>query len=62
MLEKFLKQTSFGSYEGFMANFELIVPDNFKFGYDVVDAWAEQEPDRVALRTPYKSRNNPCNL
>lgn len=49
MLEKFLKQTSFGSYEDFMANFELIVPDNFNFGYDVVDAWAEQEPERVAL-------------
>ncbi len=49
MLEKFLKQTSFDSYEDFMANFELIVPDNFNFGYDVVDAWAEQEPERVAL-------------
>lgn len=49
MLEKFLKQTSFDSYEDFMANFELIVPDDFNFGYDVVDAWAEQEPDRVAL-------------
>lgn len=49
MLERFLKQTHFDSYEDFMANFELQVPDNFNFAYDVVDAWAEAEPDRRAL-------------
>lgn len=38
MLERFLKQTRFDSYEDFMANFELLVPDNFNFAYDVVDA------------------------
>lgn len=49
MLERFLKKTGFESYEDFMANFELIVPDNFNFGYDVVDAWAYEAPDKVCM-------------
>ena len=49
MLERFLRQTSFASYDDFMANFELIVPENFNFGYDVVDAWAEIAPQKVCL-------------
>ena len=49
MLERFLRQTRFSSYEDFMANFDLIVPDNFNFAYDVVDRRAEEEPSRVAL-------------
>ena len=42
MLEKFLDKTEFESYEDFKANFKLNVPENFNFGYDVVDAWAEK--------------------
>lgn len=49
MLERFLKKTRFESYDDFMANFELIVPDNFNFGYDVVDAWAVEAPDKVCM-------------
>ncbi len=49
MLDRFLTQTSFSSYEDFMQNFEVKVPDNFNFGYDVVDAWAQKEPERKAL-------------
>lgn len=49
MLERFLRQTSFASYDDFMANFELIVPENFNFGYDVVDAWAEIAPQKTCL-------------
>lgn len=49
MLERFLKQTHFESYEDFMHNFHIDVPENFNFGYDVVDRWAEEEPDRPAL-------------
>ncbi len=32
-----------------MKNFKVEVPDNFNFGYDIVDAWAELEPQRKAL-------------
>lgn len=49
MLDKFLEKTSFESYEDFMQNFKINVPENFNFGYDVVDAWAEKEPNKKAL-------------
>ena len=49
MLEKFLDKASFESYEDFMQNFKINVPENFNFGYDVVDAWAEKEPNKKAL-------------
>lgn len=49
MLEKFLKKTEFDSYEDFMENFAVKAPENFNFGYDIVDAWATEEPGRRAL-------------
>ena len=49
MLDKFLEKASFESYEDFMQNFKIKVPENFNFGYDVVDAWAEKEPNKKAL-------------
>jgi len=49
MLEKFLQQTEFKDFEDFKANYKLIVPENFNFGYDIVDAWAAKEPDKKAL-------------
>lgn len=49
MLEKFLKQTQFSDFEDFKSNYQLLVPDNFNFGYDVVDARAEKEPNKKAL-------------
>ena len=49
MLEKFLEKVAFESYDDFMQNFKINVPENFNFGYDVVDAWAEKEPNKKAL-------------
>jgi len=49
MLEKFLKQTSFVSQRDFEKNFELIIPENFNFAYDVMDEWAAIAPDKLAL-------------
>ena len=49
MIERFLSKTEFSSQEDFIRNFHINVPENFNFGYDVVDAWAEEEPDRKAL-------------
>jgi acetyl-CoA synthetase len=49
MLEKFLKQTRFSSYEDFMKNFKVIVPENFNFGYDVIDGWAAEAPEKQAI-------------
>lgn len=49
MVEKFLSQTSFTSQEDFIKNLKINVPENFNFGYDVVDAWAAEAPDKPAL-------------
>ena len=49
MLEKFLKQTSFQNNEDYREHLEFIVPERFNFAYDVMDAWAEECPDALAL-------------
>jgi acetyl-CoA synthetase len=49
MIEKYLKQTKFKDFEDFKANYELIVPENFNFAYDVVDGWAAIDPGKRAL-------------
>ncbi len=49
MVERFLEQTTFTSQEDFIKNFRIKVPENFNFGYDVVDAWAAEQPDKKAL-------------
>ncbi len=49
MLERFLTQTSFASYEDFRDTCRLVTPEQFNFAYDVVDEWATTDPDKVAL-------------
>jgi len=49
MVERFLKQTSFSSVEDYNENLQFIVPENFNFAYDVVDEWAKEQPDKLAL-------------
>lgn len=49
MLERFVEQTHFTSQEDFIAHFKVKVPENFNFGYDVVDAWAAERPEKNAL-------------
>lgn len=49
LLNKFCPRIDFDSYEDFAENFKIDVPENFNFAYDVVDEWAEVEPDKRAL-------------
>ena len=49
MLDRFLKKSTFTSQEDFEKNFEFVIPENFNFAYDVMDVWAEETPDRLAL-------------
>lgn len=49
MLERFLKQTKFSSYEDFMQNYQVFIPEHFNFGYDVVDVYAAEQPEKEAL-------------
>ncbi|MGI6199997.1 MAG: AMP-binding protein [Christensenellales bacterium] len=49
MKERFMLRDQFDSYEDFKANYQVRVPDRFNYAYDVVDAWAQEQPDRLAL-------------
>ena len=49
ILDRFLKKSTFSSQDDFQKNFEFIVPENFNFAYDVMDEWAKETPDRLAL-------------
>jgi len=39
----------FSSYEDFIDNFKISIPEDFNFGFDVVDEWARRETDKLAL-------------
>ena len=49
MIERFLTQTHFTSEEDYRKNLHFNIPENFNFAYDVMDVWAEEQPDKVAL-------------
>ena len=40
LLNRFLERTEFESYEDFKKNYKLNIPENFNFGYDIVDEYA----------------------
>ncbi|MCR5680047.1 MAG: AMP-binding protein [Prevotella sp.] len=49
MVERFLKQTTFTSVEDYNKNLEFIIPENFNFAYDVMDEWAKEKPEGLAI-------------
>lgn len=49
MIERFLTQTHFESEEDFTKNLHFKIPENFNFAYDVMDVWAQEKPDKLAL-------------
>lgn len=49
MLNRFLPRESFTSYDDFLENYQVNVPENFNFAVDVVDVWAKSDPDKPAL-------------
>ena len=49
LLNRFVSQTHFDSYEDFQKNFKILVPENFNFAYDVVDTYAKISPEKKAL-------------
>lgn len=49
LLSKLLTRTTFDSYADFKKNYELHIPEKFNFARDVVDAWAEADPEKRAL-------------
>jgi len=49
MLNKYLSQVDFSSYEDITENYHVNIPENFNFAYDVVDEYAKNQPDKVAI-------------
>jgi len=49
LLSQFVSKTDFESYEDFQENFKILVPENFNFAYDVVDAYARDSPEKIAM-------------
>ncbi len=49
MISKYLKQETFRDYDDFVSNYKVHVPDDFNFGYDVIDAYAASEPEKEAI-------------
>jgi len=49
LLDKYLPRIEFDSYEDFKKNYQVNVPDDFNFGFDIVDAWADSEPEKKAI-------------
>ena len=49
MIERFLRQTEFKSQDDFRENLHFLIPEHFNFAYDVMDVWAAEQPDKLAL-------------
>ncbi|MDR1027000.1 MAG: AMP-binding protein, partial [Rickettsiales bacterium] len=47
--EKFLKKSTFDSYEDYIAHGVPMVPEGFNFGYDALDEIAKKTPDALAV-------------
>ncbi|MCI5867565.1 MAG: AMP-binding protein [Methanosphaera sp.] len=50
LVNKYANRLEFESYEDFYENFEINVPENFNFAYDIVDEYAKIDPEKVALK------------
>ena len=49
ILKKYLNKIEFSSYQEFIDNFKIKIPENFNFAYDVVDEIAASDPDKIAM-------------
>lgn len=49
LINSYMPKTEFESYKDFKENFNIKIPDNFNFAYDIVDRYAEEHPHKKAL-------------
>jgi len=49
LIGDFVERVDFNSYEDFYENFKLKYEEDYNFGFDVVDRYAEIDPDKIAL-------------
>jgi len=60
MLEKYLPRIDFESYEDFIKNYKVNIPEDFNFGFDIIDGWASDSPDKTALFWCDDNENERC--
>ncbi|MCL1849142.1 MAG: AMP-binding protein [Clostridiales bacterium] len=49
MLERFLPRAEFSSYDDFYQNYTVTIPEQFNFGFDIIDGWAREDQNKRAL-------------
>ena len=49
LLHKYVNREEFDSYEDFVKNFQLKIPKDYNFGFDVVDEYARIDPEKLAF-------------
>ncbi|MDR1059926.1 MAG: AMP-binding protein [Clostridiales bacterium] len=49
MYRKYLERAEFDSYEDFAKNLKIVAPQSYNFAFDVVDAYADEQPGKLAL-------------
>ncbi len=49
LINEYVERVDFDSYEDFAQNFKFQIPEDFNFGFDVVDKYAEIDPNKKAL-------------
>lgn len=49
LLKNYVNRVDYDSYEDFKKNFRFKIPENFNFGFDVVDKYGDEYPDKLAL-------------
>ena len=50
LYKEYLEQWEFGSYEDYLKNFRILVPQHFNFAFDVLDRLGRETPQAMALR------------
>ena len=49
LIKKYVNRVDFDSYDDFKNNFKFKIPENFNFAFDIVDTYAEEDPEKIAL-------------
>lgn len=49
LISEYVNRVDFDSYEDFAENFQFKIPEDFNFGFDIVDKYAEIDPNKRAL-------------
>ena len=49
LADRYLSKTEFDSYEDFIKNYKVNIPEDFNFGFDIVDVYAKENPEKKAL-------------